>query len=239
MCQTSNSICGAAGETNRIMATKTFHNIPREKQDRVLRAAQIEFAKLGYSAANINDICERAKISNGALYKYFKNKADLYEAVIAFQIEGKDEYMRGVLERDTSSLEKIRMLMENKQTEVEARNNTFRILLQLGASDMNDFAKKVARNIEATSFENIGAILAQGIKKGEIRDDIDLEMTAHLINSLSYSLYNGYVSEFHRIRLEEFFHIPFSDDELSEERLVDRFMGWLKDLIAVEGQQSR
>ena len=221
------------------MTSKTFLNIPKEKQDRVIRAAQIEFAKNGYHKANIEDICERAGISNGALYKYFKNKADLYVAVINRQAEGMDEYMRGVLHSKGTCFDKIRTLMKNTLTEVEARNDTFRIVLQLGTSDMDLFARKVTRRIEAASFENIQAILVQGIERREIRPDIDLEMTAYLISSLCFFIYSGFVSEFHRLRLEEFFNAPFSGDETSHNRLVKRMMAWLKKMIALESPNEK
>jgi TetR/AcrR family transcriptional regulator len=221
------------------MNSKTFLNIPKEKQDRVLRAAQIEFAKYGYHKANIDDICERAGISNGALYKYFKNKADVYESVINRQIKGKDEYMRSVLHSKGTCFDKIRKLMKNTLTEREARNDTFRIILQLGTSDMDSFARKVTRRIEATSFKNIQAILIQGIEKGEVRPDIDIEMTTHLISSLCFFIYSGFVSEFHRLRLEEFFHAPFSGDETSHNRLVKRMMAWLKKMIALESPNEK
>lgn len=217
------------------MPSQTFLNIPEEKQRRVLRAAQTEFAKFGFHKANTNDICKRAGISNGALYKYFKNKADLYRDVIDWQVEGMDEYMRGVLNSSATSIEKIRMLMENTQTELEARNNTFRILVQLGTADMNSFARDVTRRIESTSCKNILSILTEGIERGEIRPDIDLEMTAHLISSLCFFLYAGFVSEYHRIRLEEFFHIPFSGDSISQKRIVDRILEWLKKMILPNG----
>jgi AcrR family transcriptional regulator len=213
------------------MGSKTFSNIPKEKQDRVLRAAQIEFAEFGYHKASINDICTRAAISNGALYKYFKNKAELYRAVIKRQVEGKEEYMNWVRDAEASCVEKIRMLMQNIQTNAEARNDTFRILLQLGTSDMNSFARKVTRRIESTSYESIRAILAEGISHGEIRSDIDLHMTSFLINGLCFSLYSGFVSEYHRIRLEEFFQMPFVGQDVFKEQLVDRMMEWVSDYL--------
>ncbi len=214
------------------MASKTFLNIPKDKQDRVLRAAQVEFAKFGYHKANISDICERAGISNGALYKYFKNKADLYQAVIRRQVEGKDEYMRWVAQGEATCVEKIRMLMENTQTDVDARNDTFRILLQLGTADMNSFAKKVTRQVESTSFKHIRAILAEGIEHGEVRPDIDVEMTAYLISSICFFLYSGFVSEYHRVRLEECFHMSFTGKAGSQRRFVDRMMEWVKRVLS-------
>ncbi|RJP70306.1 MAG: TetR/AcrR family transcriptional regulator [Candidatus Abyssobacteria bacterium SURF_17] len=214
------------------MASKTFQNIPKDKQDRVLRAAQIEFAKFGYHQANVSDICKRAGISNGALYKYFKNKSDLYQAVIQRQIEGKEEYMRGVVASTATCLEKLRMLMENTQTDVDARNDTFRILLQLSTADMNSFAKKVTRRIESSSFDHIRAILTDGIARGEVRGDMDVEMTAHFVNSFCFFLYAAFVSEYHRIRLEEVFHIPFVADEAIQSALVDRIMSWITGMLS-------
>lgn len=208
------------------MPLKTFLNISKDKQDRVLRAAQMEFAANGYHKANINDICGRAGISNGALYKYFKNKSDLYQAVLMRQVEGKDEYMRWVVNSEAPSLKKIRMLMENTQTEVDARNDTFRILLQLGTPDMNPFSRKVARRMEATSFRHIRAILTEGIERGEVRPDIDIQMASYLISSICFFLYAGFVSDYHAIRLEEFFQMKFSGKRTQQRQLVDRMMKW-------------
>lgn len=217
------------------MTSKTFLNIPKDKQDRVLRAAQVEFARLGYHKANISDICEHAGISNGALYKYFKNKADLYQAVIRRQVEGKDEYMRWVAGSKAACIDKIRMLMENTQTEVDARNDTFRILLQLGTADMNSFAGKITRQIESTSFKHIRAILTEGIERGEVRPDVDVEMTAYLISSICFFLYSGFVSEYHRIRLEEFFRLRFTGKRIAR-RFVDRMMEWVTRILSPNGQ---
>ncbi|RJP21147.1 MAG: TetR/AcrR family transcriptional regulator [Candidatus Abyssobacteria bacterium SURF_5] len=214
------------------MASKTFSNISKEKQDRVLRAAQVEFAANGYHKANINDICERAGISNGALYKYFKNKSDLYEAVIMRQVEGKDEYMRSVVASDASCLGKIRMLMENTQTDADARNDTFRILLQLGTSDMDSFARKVTRRIEATSVKYFRAILTQGIERGEVRSDIDVPMIAHIVGGLCFFLYSGFVSTYHSLRLEEYFGVPFTGKRKSHTQYVDRMLGWLEEILS-------
>jgi TetR/AcrR family transcriptional regulator len=210
------------------MPLKTFLNISKDKQDRVLRAAQIEFAANGYHKANISDICSRAGISNGALYKYFKNKADLYQAVIMRQVEGKDEYMRSVIQSDASCIQKIRMLMENMQTDVEARNDTFRILLQLGTPEMNSFARRVTRRLEAMSFNHISAIIREGMTRGEFRTDIDIHMSSYLISSICFFLYAGFVSDYHAIRFEEFFQMPFSGKRLQHECFVDRMMKWVE-----------
>ena len=66
---------------------KTFKNLPEKKQNAILNAAARVFATKGYYRANVADICKRARISNGALYKYFKNKEAVYVSVLDRVVE--------------------------------------------------------------------------------------------------------------------------------------------------------
>jgi len=54
-----------------------------EATQRTLRRhARKLFAQKGYSAANTNELVERAHVTKGALYHHFANKRDLYAAVV-------------------------------------------------------------------------------------------------------------------------------------------------------------
>jgi AcrR family transcriptional regulator len=68
--------------------TKTFTKLSPEKQEAILDAAAYVFARKGYHQANVIDICKKASISNGALYKYFRNKKDLYTKVFSSHVVG-------------------------------------------------------------------------------------------------------------------------------------------------------
>ena len=64
-----------------------FKNIDQEKRDRIINAALKEFAENGYEKASTNEIVKDAQISRGLLYHYFKDKEDLYNALIKYAIE--------------------------------------------------------------------------------------------------------------------------------------------------------
>lgn len=49
---------------------------------RILDAAEIVFAAKGFDGASLRDIATQAGIREPGLYNYFKNKQDLYEAVL-------------------------------------------------------------------------------------------------------------------------------------------------------------
>jgi AcrR family transcriptional regulator len=55
----------------------------RETRERVLAAAAAVFSRDGYVEARMSDIAAEAGVSNGALYRYFENKIDVFAALVA------------------------------------------------------------------------------------------------------------------------------------------------------------
>jgi AcrR family transcriptional regulator len=60
---------------------------PSENHDRLIGVARRLFAEKGYAGVSIDDICDGAKITRGALYYQFTDKQGLFEAV-ARQLTG-------------------------------------------------------------------------------------------------------------------------------------------------------
>lgn len=60
------------------LPTKTFFHLPKEKQERLLEAAAIEFSRVPVQDASIANIVKLANIPRGSFYQYFENKEDLY-----------------------------------------------------------------------------------------------------------------------------------------------------------------
>ncbi|MBL0371693.1 TetR/AcrR family transcriptional regulator [Rhizobium sp. KVB221] len=55
------------------------------KREQILDGAQCIFMRMGFDAASMNDITREAGVSKGTLYVYFKNKEDLFAAIITRQ----------------------------------------------------------------------------------------------------------------------------------------------------------
>ena len=53
-----------------------------ETRERLLRAARLAFADVGYAATTNRELAARAGITTAAIYHYFPSKADLYLAVL-------------------------------------------------------------------------------------------------------------------------------------------------------------
>jgi AcrR family transcriptional regulator len=54
----------------------------REKPVQILDAAFLVFGEIGYEATLVKDIAERAGISSGTIYTYFKDKRDLFRVTV-------------------------------------------------------------------------------------------------------------------------------------------------------------
>ena len=48
----------------------------------MLKAARTVFAEMGYGAAGVRDIVRRTDLASGTFYNYFKDKAEIFEAVV-------------------------------------------------------------------------------------------------------------------------------------------------------------
>jgi AcrR family transcriptional regulator len=52
------------------------------KREQILEGAHRVFMDMGYDASSMNDIAREAGVSKGTLYVYFKNKEDLFAAMV-------------------------------------------------------------------------------------------------------------------------------------------------------------
>ena len=54
-----------------------------ETREKLLESAMAEFSENGYMKASLRKICADAGVTTGALYFFFKNKNDLFKAIVA------------------------------------------------------------------------------------------------------------------------------------------------------------
>ena len=67
------------------------------KRRQIVEGARAMFLAQGFDAASMNDIARAAGVSKGTLYVYFKNKEELFEAIIEHECEAQAE---GIFELD-------------------------------------------------------------------------------------------------------------------------------------------
>ena len=85
------------------------------RQRREMLAAALElFSEKGYHKVSMHEIAERAEFAVGTLYKFFKNKEDLYKALVLEQSEKFHSALVGAIEEADDEIEKMRNYVRAK-----------------------------------------------------------------------------------------------------------------------------
>lgn len=202
------------------MASKTFKKLPPEKQKAILDAAATVFARKGYYQANIADICKKAGISNGALYKYFRNKKDLYIKVFSSHIDRLvdifDLYDKMMETSSRSFFDLIDEILKDLPGFIEIEKDYIKIYHDLGSSSMDSFTSELSQKIEDSACRFWLSLAEKGKKEGEIRKDIDSDVIAYMMDN-HFTIFNfSCVSEHYAKRFKVFFKYRGKDITMEE-----------------------
>jgi AcrR family transcriptional regulator len=188
-------------ERSDLQASVTFPRFEKLEptlKDRILDAALKEFGRFGYGVASMNRLVKGAGISKGAIFKYFGTKAGLFDYVYRSSLEEVKEQLRTV--RDSSGtepffdrLEKVlRAGLEFTTRRPLSAAIYYRVIYTGDAPHGNRFLSE----IQGTSRRFLKTLIEDGVKKGELRQDIDAEITAFIIQSVLDRFLQAHYLEF-------------------------------------------
>ena len=86
------------------MSRNANHSATRQH---ILQAALKSFADCGYAATSVQEIVDAAQVSKPALYYYFKDKADLFQALVDRAHDERYELMQDAAARGRTVAEKL------------------------------------------------------------------------------------------------------------------------------------
>ena len=195
----------------------TFRKLPEEKQLFILSAAAKVFAQKGYYHASVADICKQAGISNGALYKYFKNKEAVYRSIFDFMADTLVSMLFAKHTAGTAPVyETLSTIFRDLASLARTHSEMLAIYTDLGSCAMNELSSSVSRKLEEVAKEFWLELVRRAKDEGEIKASIADEAAAYYIdnhfNLLTYSL----ASRHFDMRLQLYFGKPgaeLTDDE--------------------------
>lgn len=95
-------------------------SLPRREREKLrqrkeMLAAALElFSEKGFHNVSMNEIARNSEFAIGTLYKFFKNKEDLYKALMLEQAEKFREALTKAIEESTDEIEKLRNYVMTK-----------------------------------------------------------------------------------------------------------------------------
>ena len=152
----------------------------REKEHRreeILDAAQRVFFEKGLYVATMEEIAEKAELSKGTLYLYYKSKEDLYLAVMMRGMEILREMFTKVATSGESAAKMMVALSDAYLSYFSNHREYFRMIHFLQTPQ---FHKQVTDDMKASCgalnqhvWDLVNGILQRGIDEGVLRKDLN------------------------------------------------------------------
>ena len=140
------------------------------RKEQIMNAAQAVVVGKGYDQSRIDDIVEKAQLSKGAIYWYYKSKKDVYLSLIDYWFNEYSEGIFNYLEDKQSSSDKLRALFEYFVDQFDKNPDTFKIMVEFWrTSGLDaDFNEKL-QEIYSHFLEYIIDIIKSGIENNEFK----------------------------------------------------------------------
>jgi len=160
------------------------------RQQQIIDAARKLIVKYGSEHLTVRRIAKEVGISEAAIYRHFKSKKEilffLADHITCSLLEGIDRARTG----NDTSLESIDNILKNHLSAIEQKQGmSFQVIAEIISLGDKKLNKKVSDDI-VSYIERLKGLLADGVKSGLVREDIDLEAAATLLFGMIQGLVN-------------------------------------------------
>lgn len=149
----------------------------------ILEVARQLFAKKGVENTTINEIADISEYGRRTIYTYFKNKKEIYRAVISSEIESMHKALEEVMKRDLPADDMLMLFTFARLRvikEVVTRNGTLR------ADFFRDIwaVETVRKEFDKKEIKYLENILTKGVEE----DVFDINNPSKIAEILHYAL---------------------------------------------------
>jgi AcrR family transcriptional regulator len=154
-----------------------------QRRLRILEAARACFGEAGFAGATIYAIAQRAGVSNGLLYQFFRSKEHLFEVVLREIIA---DWGRALVARDEGEESASRALegMFRRSVEFCRRHPLLPALLREDQGLQLSRMRSAGRDRVQPHRDLVASLLRRGIEAGEFKRDLDVPAVADVICQL-------------------------------------------------------
>ncbi|MBW2050139.1 MAG: TetR/AcrR family transcriptional regulator [Deltaproteobacteria bacterium] len=203
----------------------TETQLPRRERERLIRRQEILdaglalFSEKGFHNVSMHEIAKKSEFAIGTLYKFFKNKEDLYKALVLEQADRFHRALTAAIQGPGDEIEKIRNYIRAKGEVFTANASMIRLYFAetRGASfNVRAGLDSEIRERYGKFLEMLASVFEQGIKKNRFKHIFDPLYLAVALDSLT--------NAFLFLWLEDPEEHPYS---LNVEKILQIFFGSL------------
>lgn len=164
----------------------------KQRRNEIIDAAEHVFFSRGLDVATMDDVARAAELSKGTLYLYFKNKEDLYLAVLARGMEILKDKFESAVAAEETGLAKIASLGRAYFEFGRSHPDYFNAMLHFESSksptDSDAGNEAACHHLSDQLFEITANAVRTGVEDGSIRHNVDPVTIALTLYGLSTGL---------------------------------------------------
>jgi AcrR family transcriptional regulator len=173
------------------------------RQKEIVSAARKIIVKYGSEHVTVRKIAREIGITEGAVYRHFKSKRE----ILLLLVDDIESTLIGDIEKNypdaagpIDTLEKI--LLDHMSAVEQKKGVTFQVIAEIISLGDKKLNSKVYGVINGY-IERIKRILADGIKSGQLRSDVDIDAAARLFFGMTQGLVNIWALSQYSYNLEK------------------------------------
>ncbi len=163
-----------------------------EKYYTILSCAGAVFARHGFYKATISQIAADAKVADGTIYLYFKNKDDILYQFISYKTDIVFRKMNQAVENGRNAEEKLRNLIKCHLEEFQNDKN-MAVIFQSEVRYLRDIESQI-KDISKMYLDLLSEIIEQGQIEGSMRQDLFVGLVKRFILGAVEGVINTWVS---------------------------------------------
>ena len=149
----------------------------------ILEAAEVLFAQKGFDAVSMSAIAARARTSKPNIYHHFKNKHDLYMAVMKTAVLRTSALLDALEDAPGTYSQRLTEFAAGQLNNILGHKRSTQLVLRETLSEDSQHGREMTNLVMGEVFSRLVAMVRQGQLEKEFREDIDPTMTAFMIVS--------------------------------------------------------
>ncbi|MEE4607777.1 MAG: TetR/AcrR family transcriptional regulator [Desulfobacteraceae bacterium] len=202
------------------MPKETWFKIADDKRERLLREAARLFAERGFNQTDVAQLASRAGVAKGSIYNYFKNKEDLYLYVCRDGMQRSREAIYGEMDPEWDVYRQIEHIFRQGARFVQSHPEYLILYANISSAGMGRFSEQMSLEVEKFTADHLKRLIRRDMRRGLVRDDVDVNFAAFMVNSLYIIFMASLVSSHFKIRLQEYLEIDGDFSDASLETLI-------------------
>ncbi len=202
-----------------------YKKLSDEQIQIIIDSGITEFADKGFVGANLAHIAKNAGVSVGVIYKYYKDKEDLFLACVRYGLKALTEALKEVAFKSDDLEESIRSVVRTLIKHSKENMAVNRMYNEITSGGAKQFAVMLAEEIEGISALVYTDLLRKAKEEGMCDEDIEPDSFAFFIDNLFMMLQFSYSCDYYRERFKLYCgEDAVKKDKRMEDELV-RFIG--------------